>query len=80
MLLLTVLAMAQASAPVSTHAKPKAAEVDQRQRVICIDSATTGSRIPGRRVCRTADQWEQDRLLAKDGTEQSQRTNTIHGN
>lgn len=57
--------MAPAAMPAPVVAAPPSAKVSDDQRVRCIDTVVTGSRVP-QRVCRTEFQW---RLLEEQGKE-----------
>ena len=59
---------------------PASAKPDgKKPRMVCVDQTPLGSRLPGKRVCRTADEWELMRRDERDETERAQRLNTIHG-
>lgn len=62
--LLAVAPVAAAETPAeatfsSTEAKPATTEKSAKPKKVCrLSAAATGSRLSGRRVCRTADEWE----------------------
>ncbi len=69
-----IIAMALAAEP---QAPPKPS--DKKPRLICVEDTPLGSRLGGRRICKTAVEWDNDRHDMRDETERVQRLNTIHG-
>ncbi len=57
-------------APVSVEA---AKSVDEKSRVVCKRIAPTGSRTPGKKICRTAGEWAADEKLAKETLDDTTR-------
>ncbi len=50
--------------PVSVDAAKNS--VDEKSRVVCKRVNPTGSRTPGKKICRTAGEWAADEFAAKE--------------
>ena len=61
----------------SDSASPAAGSNDKGSKMICREVDETGSRLGGKRVCMTRDQWEEQRRAARAAIEraQSQQSN-----
>jgi hypothetical protein len=70
-LIFTLLLSSASAAPALAGEKTQSAAND-RKKIICVKEPEVGTRF-SRRVCKTAEQWEQDRLDAKDMLERSHR-------
>ena len=68
--LLSAPALAQTSAVESVDISAKKAEVD---RIICERQETIGSRLGGRKVCKTFKEWQEERRVQREETEGIQR-------
>ena len=64
------------SAPQSTP-QPSPKPVLEAERVICEKEEDTGSRLSGRRVCHTREQWDQMRRDDRSTTERAQTQRTL---
>lgn len=71
-LVVTAPAQAQAADQQTSAAKKKSGE-----RMVCQSVEQVGSRLASKRVCMTAQQWEDQRRLDRENTEGSQRQ-TFH--
>ncbi|HYE44994.1 MAG TPA: hypothetical protein VEA44_04390 [Caulobacter sp.] len=76
-LVIAPAALAQTSAPApSTTVSPVAVEgknLDDKARVVCKRIAPTGSRTPGKRICRTAGEWAAEEHAAKESLDDASR-------
>ena len=73
-LLIAALALAAQAQPGAAPAKPAG-----KPKMICTEEVQLGSRLPGKRICRTAADWERDRREARDDVERAQRLNKLPG-
>jgi invasion protein IalB len=72
-----ILIATPASADQQTQANPNtAANAKDPSRIICEKMEETGSRLSARRVCMTAQQWEDRRRTDREGVENVQNTRT----
>ena len=72
-----VLIAAPASADQQTKPNPNtAANGKDPGRIICEKVEETGSRLSARRVCMTAQQWDDRRRTDREGVENAQNTRT----
>jgi hypothetical protein len=72
-----LLALLISSGPVLAEGRSdKSAGKGNKGKVTCIENPETGSRLSRKRVCKTAEQWEQDRQDAKDMLDRSNRAQT----
>ncbi len=69
-LLIAALALGAQAQPSAAPAKPK---------MICTEEVQLGSRISGKRICRTVAEWERDRREVRDDVERAQRLNKLPG-
>ncbi len=74
LILIAALALGVDGPAATAPAKPPA-----KARMVCVDNTPMGSRIPGKRICKTAAEWDVLRRDDRDETERAQRLNTIHG-
>ncbi|HEX4738550.1 MAG TPA: hypothetical protein VH331_13415 [Allosphingosinicella sp.] len=51
---------------------PAASNTDKGSKMICREIDETGSRLGGKRVCMTRDQWEEQRRTARAAVERAQ--------
>jgi len=61
-----------ALAAVSDSAAPSASSTDKGSKMICREIDETGSRLGGKRVCMTRDQWEEQKRAARSAVERAQ--------
>ena len=61
-----------ALAAVGGDAAPTASSTDKGSKMICREIDETGSRLGGKRVCMTRDQWEEQRRTARSAVEHAQ--------
>jgi len=72
-----VLIAAPASADQQTKPNPNmAGNAKDPGRIICEKMEETGSRLSARRVCMTAQQWDDRRRTDREGVENAQNTRT----
>jgi predicted transglutaminase-like cysteine proteinase len=65
--LLAASSTAAATTAAPTQAAPQAAEAPKAERKICKREEATESRLGGKRVCLTAQQWRERQRLATTG-------------
>lgn len=72
LLLAPAAALAQTTtvAPVAVETNKK---VDEKSRVVCKRIAPTGSRTPGKKICRTAGEWADEEKMAKETLDDTTR-------
>lgn len=75
---LAVLALLAGAAPVaaqSSSSTPPAPNSTQKDpnRIICERQQEVGSRLASKRVCMTAQQWQEQRQRDREGVEENQR-------
>jgi hypothetical protein len=56
-----------------------AAATDAKPRIICEKQMDTGSRLGGRKVCHTKEEWDALRAETRSELEKNQRQNTSTG-
>ena len=61
-----------ALAAVSGDTAPAASNTDKGSKMICREVDETGSRLGGKRVCMTRDQWEEQKRAARSDVERAQ--------
>jgi invasion protein IalB len=71
-------ASAQNAVPAPTAPAPVAKAKDPN-RIICEKQEEIGSRLGGKKVCKTAAQWEEERAQHRETIEDVQRHNTSTG-
>ena len=67
--LLAAPALAQTSAAQSIDVSAKKAELD---RIVCERQEQLGSRLGGRKVCKTIREWQEERRVQREETERVQ--------
>ena len=75
MLLPVMLMLAQAATP-APQAAPAAAAAPAKPKMVCLVEDETGSRLSGKRVCRTQAEWDQIRMDLKQEMNLKQRNTT----
>ena len=73
--LVVISAPAAADTKTNTNQSP-AANAKDPGRIICEKVEETGSRLSARRVCMTAQQWDDRRRTDREGLENTQNTRT----
>ena len=76
MILPVLLTLAQAATAAPQAAAPADAPAAGKPKLVCIVQEETGSRLGGKRVCRTQAEWVQMRMDLKQEMNQRQR-NTV---
>ena len=69
-LLIASMLQVPAAAPTATKAAGTNAP---KLKIICVDQGVLGSRLGGRRVCRSAEDWARDQREVRDDVERAQR-------
>jgi len=67
------LAAVPASAQTQASSQPPAAKAKDPSRIICEKVEETGSRLSAKRVCMTAQQWQDKRRSDREYVEDSQQ-------
>lgn len=76
----TAPAAAPATAPVQTAKTGKRdGRMGDPNRQVCRTQAATGSRLGAKKICKTAREWEEQRLGAKDELDRHQRPDGTNG-
>lgn len=73
MFLPVMLMLAQAATPAT---QPAAAAAPAKPKLVCVIEDETGSRLSGKRVCRTQAEWDQMRMDLKQDMNLKQRNTT----
>jgi|tagenome__1003787_1003787.scaffolds.fasta_scaffold20986375_3 hypothetical protein len=76
MAVLAAPAAAQNAAPAQAAAPATAKDPN---RIICERQEEIGSRLGGKKVCKTAAQWDEERQQERDALDKFQRQNTSTG-
>ena len=58
LILIAALALASDPQAAATPAAPPPGAKPAKPKMICVDDTPLGSRIAGRRICRTAAEWD----------------------
>ena len=69
-----LMALAVVAAPALAQSQPETKKDPNRK--VCETIEETGSRVGGRRVCMTAQQWDDRRRTDREGVENVQNTRT----
>jgi invasion protein IalB len=77
-LMAALAAPAAAQNPAPTQAAAPAASKDPN-RIICERQEEIGTRLGGKKVCKTAAQWDEERQQERDALDKFQRQNTSTG-
>ncbi|HEX5182405.1 MAG TPA: hypothetical protein VFW19_04535 [Allosphingosinicella sp.] len=56
----------------SGNTAPAASSTDKGSKLICREVEEIGSRLGGKRICMTRDQWEEERRNARSTVEKAQ--------
>jgi hypothetical protein len=72
-LMITPAALAQTPATSVSPVAVKAKAADDRARMVCKRITPTGSRTPGKKVCRTAGEWAAEEQAAKENLDDASR-------
>lgn len=67
------LATEPASTVAPVNVDGKKAKEDDKSRVVCKRMAPLGSRTPGKKICRTAGEWEAEEFAAKENLDDASR-------
>ena len=62
----------------TTSAQPVASSEMANDRVICLRVEETGSRLAGKRVCKTAREWSEERQHDREAAEDAQGRGIVH--
>lgn len=79
MLALATPAAAQTASAQPQPAAPAASKAKDPDRIICERQEEIGSRLGGKKVCKTAAQWDEERQQERDALDKFQRQNTSTG-
>jgi hypothetical protein len=72
-----IFALLVSGVPAAAAAKPEAGSAATgRKKIICIEDTVTGSRLSTKRVCKTAEEWKQDSIDARQMLERAHRSQT----
>jgi invasion protein IalB len=78
-LMLVIAASASAQNVGQTPAPPSTANVKDPNRIICERQEEIGSRLGGKKVCKTAAEWNEERRQQRQTLEDVQRQATSTG-
>ncbi|NBB14477.1 hypothetical protein GVN21_03780 [Caulobacter sp. SLTY] len=73
LLLAPAAALAQQPTTVTPVSVESAKQADEKSRVVCKRIAPTGSRTPGKKICRTAGEWAAEEKTAKETLDDTSR-------
>src|SRR3954451_18560937 len=62
-----------------TQAAPGAKNAKDPNRIICERQEELGSRLRGKKICKTAAQWDEERQQEREALDKFQRQNTSTG-
>ena len=72
-----IIAVLVSSLPAAVAAQTEAGgAAKSRKKIICIEDTVTGSRLATKRVCKTAEEWKQDSIDARQMLERAHRSQT----
>jgi hypothetical protein len=78
MIALAAPAAGQNASPAQSAA-PAVSKAKDPDRIICERQEEIGSRLGGKKVCKTAAQWDEERQQERDALDKFQRQNTSTG-
>jgi invasion protein IalB len=79
MFALAAPAAAQNAAPAQSAAPAASTDKNDPNRIICERQEEIGTRLGGKKVCKTKAQWDEERQQERDALDKFQRQNTSTG-
>ena len=78
-LMVALAAPAAAQGTAAAQQPAPTAKAKDPDRIICERQEEIGSRLGGKKICKTAAQWDEERQQERDALEKFQRQNTSTG-
>ena len=72
-----IFALLISTLPAAAAARPEAGSTpSSRKKMICVEETVVGSRLAAKRVCKTKEEWKQDRIEARQFLEKATNSQT----